>query len=528
MDKKISQLPDYPSASDVDLLPIVDTTNTTTKKITWANLKATLSTYFNTLYPSGSGTSTGTNTGDETTTTIKSKLGIATLLGSNTGDQDLSGYVTPSGTATLTNKTTIGLKVDGFQDTGGVKVIEVDANAAGVNYIVMKSASTGQAVIFQAAGSDTDVYFNLATKGAGTVRANGVNVATVSDTQALTNKDLSGAGNIFPPTTSLYRQALINGNFDVWQRGTSISLTGYSNTYLADRWQIQPINAGTYTFSQQDGTGVNGSNYCLRLQRNIGQTSTDGMVVKYSLETNTSIKLRGQTLTLSFWARCGANFSPASNTIIASILTGTGTDQSLYAGFTGQAIIANTGLPITTSWVKYSITSSVVGSTISQLGIQISATTVGTAGTNDYFEIAQVQLCAGAVALPFMPKSFSDELRDCQRYYEKSYIYSQAPLTASAAGYLTMYALGTTVDGSRMGYVKYNVPKRTSATVMVYPFSTPSNTFRVSDTGGTDLAVNSGTIGTNSEWGFNIMNTSGGNITTGNAIIFHYTASAEL
>lgn len=37
-----------------------------------------------------SGTASGTNTGDETITTIKSKLGITTLSGSNTGDQDLS------------------------------------------------------------------------------------------------------------------------------------------------------------------------------------------------------------------------------------------------------------------------------------------------------------------------------------------------------------------------------------------------------------------------------------------------------
>jgi hypothetical protein len=38
----------------------------------------------------------GTNTGDETTSTIKSKLGITTLSGSNTGDQDLSGLALKS------------------------------------------------------------------------------------------------------------------------------------------------------------------------------------------------------------------------------------------------------------------------------------------------------------------------------------------------------------------------------------------------------------------------------------------------
>lgn len=37
------------------------------------------------------GNTSGTNTGDETTSTIKTKLGITTLSGSNTGDQDLSG-----------------------------------------------------------------------------------------------------------------------------------------------------------------------------------------------------------------------------------------------------------------------------------------------------------------------------------------------------------------------------------------------------------------------------------------------------
>jgi hypothetical protein len=57
-------------------------------------------------------TLSGSNTGDETTATIKTKLGIATLSGSNTGDQDLSGYaplnprvqtVTSSATVTPTS-----------------------------------------------------------------------------------------------------------------------------------------------------------------------------------------------------------------------------------------------------------------------------------------------------------------------------------------------------------------------------------------------------------------------------------------
>ena len=45
-DLRISELTNYTPAIDVDLLPIVDTTTTTAKKITWANIKATLKAFF--------------------------------------------------------------------------------------------------------------------------------------------------------------------------------------------------------------------------------------------------------------------------------------------------------------------------------------------------------------------------------------------------------------------------------------------------------------------------------------------------
>ena len=56
--------------------------------------------------PSGSGSSTGTNTGDETTSSIKTKLGISTLSGSNTGDETLSTILSKLGISTLSGSNT--------------------------------------------------------------------------------------------------------------------------------------------------------------------------------------------------------------------------------------------------------------------------------------------------------------------------------------------------------------------------------------------------------------------------------------
>lgn len=65
--------------------------------------------------------STGTNTGDETASTIKTKLEITTLSGSNTGDQDLSGKVDK-----VTGK---GLSTNDFTTAEQSKLSEIEAGA---------------------------------------------------------------------------------------------------------------------------------------------------------------------------------------------------------------------------------------------------------------------------------------------------------------------------------------------------------------------------------------------------------------
>ena len=87
------------SKSDVGLGNVSNTDTTTTANITDSTNKRFVSDAQITLL----GNTSGTNTGDETLSTIKTKLGITTLSGSNTGDQTitLTGDITGSGTGSF-------------------------------------------------------------------------------------------------------------------------------------------------------------------------------------------------------------------------------------------------------------------------------------------------------------------------------------------------------------------------------------------------------------------------------------------
>lgn len=131
---------------------------------------------------------------------------------------------------------------------------------------------------------------------------------------------------VFHNGTSFVKQkpsenAIINGAFDFWQRGTSGSNTG-AVSYTADRWSSVTYAGGTMNWSQQStSTKLFNSQYCARVQRPSGATNTATMNLGYSLETKDSLPLRGKTVTLSFWARAGANYSPSGSVLNYTIFT---------------------------------------------------------------------------------------------------------------------------------------------------------------------------------------------------------------
>jgi microcystin-dependent protein len=208
---------------------------------------------------------------------------------------------------------------------------------------------------------------------------------------------------------------IINGAFDFWQRGTSFTGVGTSYAYQADRFRtVRGAFAGGINVSRQPA-GLDGFEYAMKIQRQAGNTGTQFIGMDYALETKDSMPLVGKTITLSFYAKAGANFSAPS--LGGAILTGTGNDQPV-SGFTNLTSRSVVNAALTTSWQRFTTTAT-IPTGVTQIGISFTSIPTGTAGAEDSVFITGVQLEAGAVATPFRRNapSIQAELAACQRYF---------------------------------------------------------------------------------------------------------------
>lgn len=213
------------------------------------------------------------------------------------------------------------------------------------------------------------------------------------------------------------KNAYINGAMDFWQRGTSFTTT---SGYTADRFFTYKA-AGSHTITRQvtgDTTNLPFIQYCARVQRNSGQTNTDRTQFYQPFDTLTTIPFAGKTVTLSFYARRGANYSPTGNQLEYYLGTGTGTDQQPINGYTGGAQVAAGNITLTTTWQRFSITGTLASNATEMFFVLLSNWT-GTAGADDWYETTGYQLEVGSVATPFSRAggTIANELAACQRYY---------------------------------------------------------------------------------------------------------------
>jgi hypothetical protein len=213
------------------------------------------------------------------------------------------------------------------------------------------------------------------------------------------------------------KNKIINGDFGIWQRGTSFTAAaGGANVYSADRFYAQRDGTGaTVTVSQQAFTagtapvaGYEGQFFYRFAQSVAGTGGTYNNICNQKIEDVRT--LANQTVTLSFWAK-----ADATRTLNLTI------EQNFGASGSASVYTSGGSVNLTTSWVRYSATvtiPSISGKTIganNTLVIYLA----GSSNITQTVDIWGVQLEAGNTATAFQTATgtLAGELAACQRYY---------------------------------------------------------------------------------------------------------------
>ena len=257
----------------------------------------------------------------------------------------------------------------------------------------------------------------LAATGSGTV----TNLAVGADGTTLVANSASATGVAWAgPSVAAGKNVVINGAFDFWQRNTSYTMTGGWAYGAADRWGFQQYPTGLACVVARSTDVPTGAQYSIKIQRSTSSTNTSSMGILQCIESVNVIPLQGKTVTLSFWAKAGANFS--GTTLNAKIQTGTAADEVIgfaNGSYTGNVVAGNTSPTITTTWTRYTLTAT-LATNIQEMSINLNwAGSALAAGADDSVFIANVQLEIGSVATTFSRAqgTIQGELAACQRYY---------------------------------------------------------------------------------------------------------------
>jgi hypothetical protein len=357
--------------------------------------------------------------------------------------------------------------------------------------------------------SELRVNTITSTTGVGTVTL-GSSGVSFSGTPTFNDVTLSSINS--GPLAGL-RNLIINGGYDIWQRGTSFT----SNTsYTADRWWMVNDAVGTATITRQDiSTQGLGSQYCLRAERSAG---TNRWVIGTQLETSVVKSLLGKKVTLSFYLRKG---SALTSDVTATLATSS-TEAIFGSAVDSITITASNSSINASTFTKFSGTLTIPTSS-SALGIKVEFSANQTGASNAYFEVAQVQLEEGSTATPFERRIISQELEMCQRYYEKSYDYSVIPGSVADAGAWESISINV-ADFYDFGRLMFKTRKRSTAVVSLWSTNGVAGQWR-------NISANSnqGNSGSSnaSETGAHLFCNNNA-MTANNAFRTQWTASAEL
>jgi hypothetical protein len=342
-----------------------------------------------------------------------------------------------------------------------------------------------------------------------------------------------------------FRNKLINGSFDLWQRGTSFN--NLSNVYTADRWKIGYQDDGAiYTQQTSDLAGFN-----LYMRMIKGGVPNGSHMVQQAIETTNCADLIGQRVVFSCWARLSNSTTQATHQLNMALGFSATTDYSgwlnsadicsFYAtwratganGVTFQAgsTGANSFAPsqssgtLTTTWQRYFYTLIVPTNTRTVVCGVYSESTVQNGG----IDVAGLQMEIGSVPTAFDRRHIAQEIILCDRYYQKTYSVNTVPGTSQGdfQGMVGRTGLsGVTSTGEIFLSTLFKSKMRATPSVIVYDRAGTAG--RVTGTSYLIADYNNFNVSYRhvNDTGFGISSSGNPNAISG--ISYHYVADAEI
>ena len=352
---------------------------------------------------------------------------------------------------------------------------------------------------------------------------------------------------------SAFRNIMQNGNMSLAQRGTSTTGIGTSNGYFScDRFKTGTAGSNTFRFTQSQSTDVptgQGFANSLKMDCTTADTSLasgdrieisprfEGQDLQY-LKKGTS---SAESTTLSFWVKSNKtgtyicelydtdNTRQISKSYTISSSNTWEKKELTFAGDTTGTLTNDNGHSIQLSWFlaagsdMSSGTLSTSWGSVTGANRAVGQVNLGDNTSNEWY-ITGVQFEAGTTASDFEFLPVDVNLGRCQRYYQKTFEYSQVPVDNSQK--FEYHFIEPYSGSSISGIISYfSVEMRVQPTVTIYTSGQSANgTGKMSFYGGS--------------WGNATASVQGGSTTkcvhfdsaysNAKLVQFNYEASAEL
>ena len=207
---------------------------------------------------------------------------------------------------------------------------------------------------------------------------------------------------------------LINGNFDIWQRG--VSFVGVNAVYTSDRW-LSNDGDGAATVTQESftvgqTTVSNEPEFFLRHNQTSASTVINAVLSQRIEGVRT---FAGNKTTLSVFLKAGS-----SKTFAVDV------QQNFGTGGSPSAIVttASQNVAVTTSFQKFELVfdiASISGKTIGSDGNDYLSVRIKEESSFSTFtlDVAQIQYEQGTIATDFEDRPIAEELELARRYFER-------------------------------------------------------------------------------------------------------------